>query len=78
MRWVTSCTSVFTGHSRRPARVWRQASTAYAEFAHDYIVFMTSRRGGTPERPDAALFRDEDEGRYLPAETGPQGRTAVL
>lgn len=65
-------------HSRGPARVWRQASTAYTEFAHDYIVVMTSRIGWTPERPDGASFRAEEEGRYLLAETDPQGRTAVL
>lgn len=50
--------TLHTGHLRHPAQVWRLATTAYAEFAHNYVVLMTSPTG----RP-AALTGGRDGSR---------------
>lgn len=45
--------TLHTGHQRHLAKVWRLGTTAYAEFAHNYVVLMTLTTG----RPTALTGR---------------------
>lgn len=70
-----------TGPLRHPRQIWRLATTAYAEFAHNYVVLMTSitgRPAGLTGGPDGSRNRRRKNAEVFVQDARAGARAMVL